>query len=431
MSLKRLLTGMGMGLALGQGLFAYQSANAFLQEADSTLTMKQLTKLIPKDRAVDAAKLAQEEDMDVAGPFLISDRNLRMMRRSGLVGTEFGKLMEAYQAECDRLPEAERAEAVAAWRGLWLDKSSAYVRYVKSLKPVWSFDFSETLDYSSNASLVDPDTTSPVLSGDDDVGFGLDGTVKYRPTRNIEKKLGWGYEVQLNGTTQMQASEKALEVDNWALDNTFDIDSPFKGVRKISLGWNFLRSYSQAPNLERMEYERHAFKVAGSSVLMPMKGYFSAYYHTGSVQLRLKNQFPATGGTGVDYDTLVLRYGATFLRSGDGIPFQAYSIGLSNEDESANTGNSDYNVWMLTANYSRSLSDIVARYALNWDSGLSFRIKDASTDEEQFMVNTGIRAVWNAHASSSLTVSYLNKNKTNASDVDQFRVAWTNVLTTF
>ena len=139
MSLKRLLTSVGIGLTLAQGAMAYQSADAFLKDADEVLTMRQISHLIPKEKALDAAKLAQQEDMDLKGPYLVTDDNLRLMKRSGLVGSEFGKLMESYQAECDRLSEAERLEAIAAWRNLWLEKTSAYVRYVKSLKSVWSF----------------------------------------------------------------------------------------------------------------------------------------------------------------------------------------------------------------------------------------------------------------------------------------------------
>ena len=437
MSLKRLLTSVGIGLTLAQGAMAYQSADAFLKDADEVLTMRQISHLIPKEKALDAAKLAQQEDMDLKGPYLVTDDNLRLMKRSGLVGSEFGKLMESYQAECDRLSEAERLEAIAAWRNLWLEKTSAYVRYVKSLKSVWSFEFSDTLDYSSNASLIDPDASSPTLSGDPDVGLGLDGSVKYRPTANYEKDLGWGYEATLNGFGQFQASEDALEVNTGSFNNGFDFDHPISGIRKLSFDWNYMRSYSQAPGKERMEYGRHSLSLSGASDIKKLDGYFGGYYHSASVQYRAKEEYPLTGATGEDFNTYVLRYGVTLLRSGEGIPFQTYNAGLSYENEAADrNGNRDYRVWMMTLNYSRSLSDLVTRYALCWDSGVSYRMKNASDvvgypDEDQVMVNTSLRAVWNAYASSSISVSYLNKNKENASDVDQFRIAWTNVITTF
>ena len=437
MSLKRLMTGVGLGMALTQVSMAYQSAGAFLKDADEALTMKQLSQLVPKDRAVEVSKLAQEEDLDLKGPYLVTDDCLRLLKRRGLVDSDFGRLMEAYQAECDRLSEQERLEALAAWRNLWLDKTSAYVRYVKSLKSVWTFEASNTLDYSSNASLVDPDSTSPVLSGDSDVGLGLDGSVKYRPTINREKDLGWGYEATLNGFTQKQASEDALEVDTFSLNNGIDFNRPFTGLRKLSLDWNYLRSYSQAPGNERMEYGRHALSLSGFSEIKKMTGYFDGYYHTGTVQYRAKEEFPLTGALGEDFNTYVLRYGLTLLRHGENVPFQTYYAGLSYENEAADRNDKrDYSVWMANLNYSRSLSDVVTRYALSWDSGVSYRMKDASDsigypDEDQVMVSTALRAVWNAYASSSISVSYLNKNKENAPDVDQFRIAWTNVITTF
>ena len=437
MSLKRLLTGVSLGMALTQVALAYQSTGAFLKDADEALTMKQLSQLVPKDRAVEMSKLAQEEDLDLKGPYLVTDDCLRLMKRRGLVGSDFGKLMEAYQAECDRLSEQERLEAIAAWRNLWLDKTSAYVRYVKSLKSVWTLEASNTLDYSSNASLIDPDASSPTLSGDPDVGLGLDGSVKYRPTINREKDLGWGYEAELNGFTQKQASEDALEVDTFSINNGVDFIRPCSGLRKLSLDWNYLRSYSQAPGKERMEYGRHALSLSGASDIKKLDGYFGGYFHTGTVQYRAKEEFPLSGATGEDFNTYVLRYGITLLRSGEGVPFQSYSAGLSYENEAADVnGKRDYSVWMTTLNYSRSLSDFVNRYALSWDSGVSYRMKDASDfagypDEDQVMVNTALRAVWNAYASSSISISYLNKNKEKAPDVDQFRIAWTNVITTF
>lgn len=190
---KKILSMAILGLGMAQSAMAYQSVDGFLKDADEFLTMKQMSRILDRGDALEVAKLAQNEDMDVLGTYLVSDTMLRLMKRSGLVKTEFGRLMEEFQAECDRLGGDARLEAMAAWRTLWLEKSFAYLKYIKSLKPVWGADLVQSMDYNSNASLRDPDdTTNNNPLGRRDSSLNISGTVRYRPTMNYEKKIGMG-----------------------------------------------------------------------------------------------------------------------------------------------------------------------------------------------------------------------------------------------
>jgi hypothetical protein len=452
-----------LALALGVGLapssWAYQSVDGFIKDADELLTMKQMSKLLDRDDAMSVAKLAQEEDMEALGPYLVSDDMLRMMRRSGLVKTEFGLLMEEFQAECDRLTENERLEAMAAWRSLWLEKSFAYLKYIKSLKPVWGADLMQSMDYNSNVSLRDPDSPGAVNTlGMRDTGMTLNGTLRYRPTINREKKLGWSYLAKLDVLKQSQSSVEEVQYETVSLDHGFRMNQPMEGVQNVSFNWNYMRSYSKDPASERMDYGRHAFKLGLVSEIKSVDGkWATGYMHNASLQYRAKEEYPGVGGfapIGNDLDTVVLNYGMTYLKAASDTPFQTLSWNLSyeqqsgEEDSSVNAGR-DYDVWALMVGYSRGLSDFISEYNMNLSSSLSYRFKDGDgsgrgtvLEDQQWLASVALNATWTAYWSSSFSVSYLNKVQDKiqslpnpqvprTNDSEQWRVAWTNILSTF
>lgn len=447
---KKCLSLLGAGVFAAASAWAYQSPDAFIKEADAYLSMKQMSRLLDREDAIEVARLAQEEDMDLSDNYLISDKMLRMMKRSGLMNTEFGRLMEEFQAECDRLTGEERAEAMSAWRALWLDKSFAYLKYIKSLKPVWGADLVQSLDYNSNASLRDPDDpSSSSLLGMRDVGLMVDGGLRYSPTINREKKLGWGYTAKVNAMKQVQASEDSLEFETLSMNHGGRWMSPFKHIRKISLDWNFLRSYSKNPANERSDYGRHSLRLSLVSDVQEMKGrWATGYFHSASVQRRWKDEYPDLG-VGVlqnDVDTTVLNYGMTYMRMSESVPFQTLSWGLTYENQSVSaTSSRSYDSWGLNLGYTRGLDDLYAKHNLNMSSSLSYRVKDvdgslaSSLDKEnQLLASVALNATWSAGWSSSLSLSYLNKDKdlvaggaVSSQSVDQWRVAWTNILSTF
>ena len=444
---KKLLAMTVFGLGMAHSALAYQSVDGFLKDADDFLSMKQMSRILDRDDAMEVAKLAQNEDMDVLGTYLVSDTMLRLMKRSGLVKTEFGRLMEEFQAECDRLGGDARLEAMAAWRSLWLNKSFAYLKYVQGLKPVWGADLVQSMDYNSNASLRDPDSPSDSSTlGRRDSSLNLNGTVRYRPTINYEKKLGWSYEAKFNATKQMQSSEESLEFETAAMNHGINWIQPVEGIKNVSFDWNYLRSYSKNPARQRMDYGRHSFALGLTSEVKSINGLWATgYFHNGSVQYREKDEFGDLSNTitANDLDTLVLRYGMTYLKADGTSPFQTLSWSLSYEDESVSVTNSrEYDAMGLSLAYSRGLADIYPEHNLSMNSNLSYRIKDGAgiggglDKENQWLASVSLNATWNFYWSSSLSLSYLNKDQdfsaaVASKSVDQWRIAWTNVISTF
>ena len=299
------------------------------------------------------------------------------------------------------------------------------------------------MDYNSNASLLDPDSVfNPTNLGRRDSSLNLNGTVRYRPTMNYEKKLGWGYVAKLNAMKQMQASVESLEFETASMNHEFNWMQPFAGVKNISLDWDYLRSYLKDPLNERMDYGRHAFTLGVTSEVKDINGrWATGYFHNGSVQYREKDQY---GPISNDYDTFVLKYGMTYLKFDGNSPFQTLSWTLSYEDESVASGSSDYDAMGFSLAYSRGLGDIYPEHNLSMSSSLSYRLKDGSgavnalDKENQWLASVSLNATWNAYWSSSLSLSYLNKDQDNGAgsapaskSVEQWRIAWTNILATF
>jgi hypothetical protein len=99
----------------------------------------------------------------------------------------------------------------------------------------------------------------------------------------------------------------------------------------------------------------------------------------------------------------------------------------------------------LALAYSRGLGDIYPDHNLSFNSNLSYRIKDGAgisgglDKENQWLASVSLNASWNVYWSSSFSLSYLNKdqdysigtNPAYSKSVDQWRVAWTNILATF
>jgi hypothetical protein len=430
MSLKKWIPSLLLALPVVD-LSAYQSSEAFLTEIDQFLTDREMSRLVPKDRVIDIAKLSQEEDMGVDAHYLITDEMLKLLKPQGVVATDFGSLVEGFQAEVDRLGEEDRAIALSEWRTLWMEKVMQHLTYVKSLKNPWRFQLTQVADYNSNAALTDPDTAPADFRGED-VGLSLDGGITYRPTINVEEDWGWGYTAKVNAFRQFQDDKQELDVEMLSTDHEVKWNAPIDGVRDISLGWNYIKSFSKAPGADQAEYDRHALRLkARSDIKATSFALADAYFHRGSLQHRWKEEIP----TPLDLNTWVASYGVTFLRSGKDVPFQSMTADIAYENEKDDgQGLRDYNASSLRLGYTRSLGDALLDLPSTWMSSVSVRNKNASSssaDEVQLYASTAVMVSIKPFWSSSLALSYLDKDKSGSPDVEQWRVAWTNVLSTF
>lgn len=404
------------------------------------LTENRLDRLIPRENLVKVAELAQEEDMKPLDKYLISDDTLRLLRRSSLIGTEFGKLMEEYQAECDRQGGDAKILAISEWRSLWLDKVFEHIRYVRSLKNIWSLSLTQTFDYTNNVNLlVDPDnvTTNGGL-GDEDNGMGLTGAVTYMPLINHNRNKDWDIVSTFSLGTQFQGSEEQLEYDTVQLSNRIEFKEPFAMVKRSSVDWSFLRLYSYKKNgTLSSDFYRHAmtFSADGHARKMKEGSFFDAFVPKASLQIRLKDEI---GATPDDITTFRAKFGWSYLRSRKDEPFTSLGWTLDYQQEEADSVvTRDYQALGLRVNYFTILEDFVISQPVNWNSSIYLRVRDYATptagsydSENEILLATSLNTSWTANLSSSLSLNYLNKDREVLSgvdeNIDQWKVMWTN-----
>lgn len=442
--------------------FAYQSPEAFIEELDGVLTPKVMGALVPNGDVIDVARLAQEEDMEPGSDYLISDQLLRRLKRSMLKGTEFSRVMEAFQAECDRLDAQKRAEAIALFRSYWLERVMEHLRYVKSLKSVWGVYLTQSIDYNSNVTLLDLSDLNDfnqATNGDPlglrDTGLSLAGGVTYMPLINHNRNKPWDYKVNAAMSSQTQSLEESIEYDTATLTQTLSWKEPVEGIRRASLSWGFMRAWSQNPENPRMDFEHHAFTLAASSDVKAMKGYFGARSQNISLQLRLKNEFrdQPNAGAEIDVQAVKLGYGWTYLKVEKNEPFQSLSWKLSLEQDRTDVESDvigiaaarlkestrDYTAYGMTVRYNRGVPELLPEYGVSWTTvgGVRFKSWDPEASvpapdekENQFRVATSLKATWNRWLSSSIEVAYLHRQRDRLNDAaysyDQWRLVWTN-----
>jgi len=421
-------------------LWSDQSPEAFLGEADQMLTDRQLDRLIPRESLVEVARLAQEEDMEPLDKYLISDDTLRLLRRSSLIGTDFGNLMEEYQAECDRQGGDAKIVALSEWRSLWLEKVFGHLRYIRSLKPVWSASLSQTMDYTNNVNLlVDPDSpTGNGGLGDDDSGLGLTGGLTYMPLINHNREKNWDYVGSFSLSTQFQGSEEQLEYDALQFSNRIDFKEPFSMVRKASVDWNFFRLYSYKDNGNpSSDFYRHAltFSLDGHGRKMKNGSYFDAYVPKASLQIRLKDE---VGATIDEITTFRLKFGWSYLRSRKDEAFSSLGWTVDYQQDGADSVKArDFAAIGLRVYYFKVIEDLLPSRDVNWNSSIYVRHRDydaptAGTyeSEDEVLLSTSLNTSWSARLSSSVSLTYLNKERDVLSaaseSIDQWKVMWMN-----
>jgi hypothetical protein len=441
---------------LSGSLWAYQSPEAFLKEADGMLDSRRMDRLIPRDNLVAVAKLAQDEDMEPLDQYLISDDTLRLLRRTSLIGTDFGRLMEEYQAECDRQGGDQKVMALSEWRSLWLEKVSQHLRYVRSLEPVWSFSLRQTFDHTNNVLLADPDDPASAGTDKDDSGMGISGGLSYMPLLNHNKDKSWDYVGTFGLGSQFQGTEEELEYDTVNISNLFVLREPFDHVRRATVKWDFFRLYSSNPNgNSSSDFHRHAltFSLDGKARKMREGAYFDAYLPKVSFQYRLKKEIgdnllddASVSLSEIDVSTLQLKFGWSYLRSRKDEAFSSLGWTFDYQQESANDKKSrDYGSYGLRVSYFRSLEGLLPSRVLNWNSSVYYRIRNydspvANTDDsiDEILMLTSLNTSWSASLSSSLSFSYLNKSIDVSSPTtrlaneskNQWKVMWMNRFVT-
>jgi hypothetical protein len=438
-------------------LSAYQSTDAFLKELDGFLTPKQMAKIIGDNDAAKIAVLAENEDLEIADHYLVSDELLRLLRRGGVLNTELGKKLEDFQSEIDRLEKPQRDLAIAKWKALWLDKAAAYLRHVRSLKRLWAIDLNQTLDYDDNVLLGDPgDPTTITNSGRDDFGMTLAGGITLRPCINMPKKRNWNWRVNLNGSSRMQSKEESLEYETVGLRNSIS----WSNISALWKSLAFSHEYRGTTLKSSTDSKQHIFNL--NTRFYPMTSNlwgFGNGINRVSIAYRIRGEDETSIDIGTatasnfqnlkeKVQTFSLTYGQNFMKLGKGSPFQTFGWSLKYESQSpdyARTRDSSY--FDLGLNYTRALPNLSSRYNINWNNRMSFRLREwdtesatNETEQQQFSLNTALNARWNPNFSTNFSLSYMVK-KSDVNDVarpwrsptyvNQWRFAISNSFLTF
>lgn len=423
----------------------------YLEKLDSFLSKKEMKKLIPDRKALNIYRLAEDEDMELTDDYLISDALLREIKRRGLINTKFGELIEEFQNECDKLNEIPRKEALARWKSLWLEKVSGYLRYLKTLKPIWTVDLNQTLDYDSNVRLRPQDDTTNTYTHKSDVGALHNLGFSLRPFINRNKNSNWNYTFKLNGSSRVQSKIEDVEYNTWGFTNSLGWNRLNDVLTQLRFSQNFERSYSRNPADPRLEFDQYTFSILAG--FLPMS-FPDRYFKSGSwrttLSYKTKEEFKNDNGIKTvdeDLDIFTWKLSQNFLRIGKNIPLETlgWYLKLEHQDVSPNSYRK-FSLLALGVNHSKGLHEIFKRYPLSWRSSLEVRLKDwgdarttaGNTDpegESQVTVSTSVRSRWTANFSSSLRLSFMRKDKdvTNAAgeDINQFKVSITNTFLTF
>jgi hypothetical protein len=411
---------------------AAPAAATCLKELDVVLDHGEISRIVERRQLMKVVRLAQDEDMGCEDERLLTDEMLVLLKSREVVESPLWPLLDALRLELQKLSFLERIEVVAEWRSLWMEKVIAHVVYVNSLKRPWDVGFKQSLAYNSNVALLDPDSISD--SADykgEDWGLGLGGELSFKPTINIEKKLGWSYENQFNVYRQIQFDKQFLDVDLVSFAHKLTWFDPFKKVDRVSLGWDYLKAYSKDPTLSRGEYGRHAFRLKVRGNAVPVKKmFFDACIQRGSFQYRWKEEYPVPE----DIYTWSVAYGVTLLAGGDGETPQSLAFDVSHDrDHASQNGLRDFEASSLMVIYGRSLADFVFGWPSSCMAALSVRKKEAASadlDELQFFSTLALMTSVTPYWSTSMSVTYLDKDRLDK-DIQQWILAWNNDFATF
>jgi len=432
-------------------LSAYQSADAFLKDLDAFLTPAEMAKIIGDERASQIANLAEIEDLEISDHYLVSDELLRLLRRGGVLNTEFGKKLEDFQSECDRLEKNDRDLAIVKWKALWLEKSSTYLRHVRSQKRLWAVDFGHVMDHDSNILLGDPsDPVTQQNSGKEDFGTTFNGGLTLRPLINMPKKRSWKWKMNLNGAYRIQAKEENLEYQSGGLRNVVSFTNLSSVFKTVTLSHEYKgTSLKSSPNSRQ-----HILSI-NSRFLPISQGLlgFNSGLNRVNFQYRLKDEDASSTAAAEEVNVISLGYGQNFMKTGKNIPFQTLGWTLKYEVQSADPTatrvdtSRDTSLFDLGLSYSRSLPKMSSRYSFSWMNSLNLRMKDwdsqsttNETSQNQVTVSTSISSRWSTNFSSNFSISYMNKKSDindattpsrTSSTVDQWRIVFSNSFLTF
>lgn len=430
----------------GASLFnaqAESSSLAFIEQLDNDLNKKVLSRYINKKKANATIKLAMEEDLnaDYKNNYLLSDEMLGLLRKKGVLGSPFAYTIEAFQNHIDSLKsEEEKIEAISIWKSLWLDKVSEHIVYLKSLKKVFTYDLTQSLNYDSNLKLENGDDS---FSGASDVGGGLGLGVNFRPFINTEKNKDWSYRARVSASQTFQAEEDNLQYQFLNIGNSFTLKDLHSSIKSLNISLSGTLAYNAGTD-DRREFNQ--FILNNTLTLLPFEpNKFFDYFQSGIQQvgfrIKSKHETPDSAGTPeANLLAFTLSYSQSYVRSKKNQPVQTLKWTLKAENQTLDHDSTrDYQYLGLLLNYTRDLSDLTDMYDLNWVNYGSLRLKNWNSpavndreDEEEFLISTGVQSVWTNYFSSTFNVSYRKRqqgvNGNAGNDIDQWRVVLSNTI---
>jgi len=438
----------------GSSLFSVQAENssqAFLEQLDQDLNKKVLIKYIHKNRANSTVSLAMEEDLnaDYENNYLLSDKMLGLLKKKGILGSSFAYKIEAFQNHIDSLKsEEEKLEAISAWKSLWLDKVSEHLVYLKSLKKVFTYDLTQSLNYDSNIKLENDDDS---FSGASDTGAGLDLGVNIRPFMNKEKNNDWSYTGRISGSQTYQTDENDLQYSYLNIGNSFTYKNFHPSITSLKINLSGTLGFNNGDSNDRREFNQ--FSLKNTVKFLPFEpnvvfDYFQSAIQHASFRVKTKHETPdnANGISREDLLTFSLSYGQTYLRLKKDQPIQTLKWSLKAESQTLDSDSSrEYQYLGLLLYYTRDLNDITDKlhlsdkFDLTWINYGSLRLKNWSTpsandrdDEEEYFLSTGIQSAWTQHFSTSLNIAYRKRQQgvrnSAGNDIDQWRVVLSNTI---
>lgn len=411
--------------------FAHGDASTCLEELAVVLNNVEISRVIERQNLMKVVRLSQDEDMGCESESLFTDEMSKLLKARD-VDAPFWLLIDALKNELEALSLQERHVVVCEWRTLWMEKVTAHAVHVNSQKRPWDVGLRQSLAYNSNVALLEPDAVLDVADyRGKDWGLGLGGELRFRPTINMEKKLGWSYENQLNLYRQMQFDKDFLDVDLVSFSQKLTWFSPYKSLERVSLGWDYLKAFSKAPDVSREEYGRHAFRLKVRSEVVPLNQLpFDACVHRGSFQYRWKEEYPVPE----DIYTWSVAYGVTLLAEDANGFSHSLGVDLSHDrDHADQNGLRDFEASSFMMSYGRSLADSLFSRPSSCMAALSVRNKQAANhdlDELQLFGSVALMINIAPYWSSSMSVTLIDKNRS-SKDIQQWILTWNNDFATF
>jgi len=332
-------------------------------------------------------------------------------------------IRDSFQTACDHLQEQRRQEVLMAWKSLWLDKTAQFLRYQKTLKRVWTVDFSHSVNYDTNVLLNPNDSTTSVHSDEEDIGIDGQLGLTLRPFINMKKIRNWSLQTQLVGDSRIQASVKEVESNTVDSITTLTFDKINSFMDRVQTVYSYKRSYSQAPLNPRMDFGQHSGTIRLKYYPMNFNNFcFSSGSWRTNLDYRVKTEFAdrANALAKQSLDSYGISVGQNFLRLGKNIAFQTYGWDIKYEKQDVSPDiTRDYDSVSLGLSYSRKITKILPKMGLTWRTNARLQLKDwgsvvastATEDEAQTSLSSSLGARWSANWSSLFTVSYLNKNQ--------------------